>query len=371
METDMLIFAVVVAGRLLLPLLIFRYPFPGIIICLVLDGIDQTIFQQFTTLNLDGYQGYDKALDIYYLTIAYISTLRNWTNRFAFKVSRFLFYYRMIGVTLYEFLYLGIILLIFPNTFEYFFIYIEAVRLKWNPDRLSRKHILAAAAGIWIFIKLPQEYWIHIAHMDMTDFLKEHVFHVPLDAGPSEILSANPWIIPFLIGLTALIILGTKWAMKRLPKPDWKLTFNVDKHLELPKEKAMEMGDGVRGWLFNSKLTEKVVMVSLITIIFSTVLPGVRASIFEIILGVAVVVFANVITSHWLSAHGRHWKSIVREFFGMALVNFGIVMLYANLLVNSDEPIQLGITLFFALLLTLLVTLYDRYRHVYDLRFSD
>ncbi len=219
---DMIIFATVVAGRLLLPLLIFRFPLPGILICLVLDAVDQTIFQQFTTLNLDGYQGYDKALDIYYLTIAYISTLRNWTNKYAFKVSRFLYYYRMIGVTLYEFLYMGIILLIFPNTFEYFFIYIEAVRLKWNPDRLSRKHILAAAAGIWIFIKLPQEYWIHIAHMDMTDFLKEHLFNVPLDAGLSEILSANPWIIPFMIGLTALMVIGTKWAMKRLPKPHWK-----------------------------------------------------------------------------------------------------------------------------------------------------
>jgi hypothetical protein len=54
-----------------------RYPFPGVVIALVLDAIDQTIFQQFTNLNLDGYQGYYKALDIYYLTLTYIATLRN------------------------------------------------------------------------------------------------------------------------------------------------------------------------------------------------------------------------------------------------------------------------------------------------------
>jgi hypothetical protein len=47
---------------------------------LILDGIDQTIFQTYTTLSLDHYQGYDKALDIYYLSIAYIATIRNWTN---------------------------------------------------------------------------------------------------------------------------------------------------------------------------------------------------------------------------------------------------------------------------------------------------
>jgi hypothetical protein len=41
---------------------------PGIILALLLDGVDQTIFQVFTNLPLDGYQSYDKALDIYYLT---------------------------------------------------------------------------------------------------------------------------------------------------------------------------------------------------------------------------------------------------------------------------------------------------------------
>jgi hypothetical protein len=84
--TDQLVFWAVVAARFLVPLLIPRYPLPAIVASLVIDGVDQTIFQQFTNLNLDGYQGYDKALDIYYLTIAYISTLRNWSNRFAFQV---------------------------------------------------------------------------------------------------------------------------------------------------------------------------------------------------------------------------------------------------------------------------------------------
>ena len=70
--TDMLVFIIVVGGRFLIPLSIFRYPLPGILAALILDAIDQTIFQTFTNLNLDGYQGYDKALDIYYLAIAYI-----------------------------------------------------------------------------------------------------------------------------------------------------------------------------------------------------------------------------------------------------------------------------------------------------------
>ena len=85
-----------------MPLAIPRYPIPAGIAALVIDGVDQTIFQTFTTLPLAGYQGYDKALDIYYLSIEYLSTLRNWTNLDAVLMSRFLFYFRLVGVLLFE-----------------------------------------------------------------------------------------------------------------------------------------------------------------------------------------------------------------------------------------------------------------------------
>ena len=42
-----LVFVAVVGGRFLLPLLIPYYPLPAIVACLVLDGVDQTIFQLF------------------------------------------------------------------------------------------------------------------------------------------------------------------------------------------------------------------------------------------------------------------------------------------------------------------------------------
>ncbi len=74
-----LVFVGVVIVRLLLPLLIPRFPLPAIVACLVVDGVDQTIFQTFG-YDPPGYQGYDKAMDVYYLAIAYLATLRNWTD---------------------------------------------------------------------------------------------------------------------------------------------------------------------------------------------------------------------------------------------------------------------------------------------------
>src|SRR5690349_14372062 len=109
---EMTVFAAVVGARFLLPLLIPKYPLPAIVSCLILDGIDQTIFQ---TLGYDppGYQGYDKAMDMYYLAIAYLSTLRNWTNGSAIGVARFLYFYRLVGVVAFELTHWRPLLLIF------------------------------------------------------------------------------------------------------------------------------------------------------------------------------------------------------------------------------------------------------------------
>src|SRR3954452_24403577 len=114
-------FLIVVGARFLVPLFIPRFPLPAILVALVLDGIDQTIFQ---TMGFDppGYQGYDKAMDVYYLSIAYLSTLRNWTSPGAVAVGRALFFYRLVGVVAFELTDWRPLLMIFPNTFEYFFI---------------------------------------------------------------------------------------------------------------------------------------------------------------------------------------------------------------------------------------------------------
>ena len=111
-------------------------------------------------------------------------------------------------------------------------------------------------------------------------------------------------------------------------------------------------------------------MISLVSIIFAQVLPGVQASNLELAIGVAFVITINTALSHWLARRGTEWKSALREFIVMSVVNFGLVLVYAFLLPNFDGSINLGNTLFFVLLLTLIVTLFDRYRQVHLMRFA-
>ena len=57
--TNLVVMLVVLGLRLFVPLAIPKYPLPAGILSLVIDGVDKGIFQAFTDMNLDWYQGYD------------------------------------------------------------------------------------------------------------------------------------------------------------------------------------------------------------------------------------------------------------------------------------------------------------------------
>ena len=74
---DVVIVLLVVGARLLVPLAIPKFPFPASIAAVVSDYLDGTVYEAFAHVGLTDYQGYDKALDVYYLSIQYLSTMRN------------------------------------------------------------------------------------------------------------------------------------------------------------------------------------------------------------------------------------------------------------------------------------------------------
>lgn len=338
-----IVFVAVVAARFLVPLLIPRFPFPAIVAALVIDAADQTIFSALGT-EPDNYQGYDKALDVYYLTIAYISTVRNWTDGPAFRVSQFLWYYRLVGVVAFELSGARALLIIFPNTFEYFFIFYEAVRIRYEPSRLTPRHVLGAALAIWVVVKLPQEWWIHIAQLDVTD-----------------VVGDNPWLYPAAAAAVA-VLAAVGWARRsRIPRTDWAWSFDVDAH---PTTVLGEVADPpTRAWaLINHPLPEKIILVGLVSVIFSQIIPEMNTTTLQVIIGLGAVVGLNSLVSQWLIRRGTTWTSTAEQFVAMAAINVGLVVGFRILLDRSDGALEPTNTLFFLGLLTLIVTLYDRYR---------
>ena len=343
------VFIGVVGARFLLPLLIPRFPLPGVVGCLVLDGVDQTIFQAFG-YDPPSYQGYDKAMDVYYLAIAYLATMRNWASLPGYDVSRFLYFYRLVGVVAFELSQVRALLLIFPNTFEYFFIAYETVRARWQPLRISLRRWIICAALIWVFIKLPQEYWIHVAQLDVTDTLQNY-----------------DWAWPLLIAVV-LLLAATLWFVvrPRLPEPDWELRLPAD-----PLPEAIDAAAEQAAWRAKSGsmlswvTVEKIALVGLIAIIYAQTLPGVQASNLRVFIGISGLVLMNTAVSLAVARQGRSIESIGLAFAARLLANIGLVVVARRFVDSDSSPWS---TLFFIALISLISTLHDRWQPVIDYR---
>ena len=365
--TDELIVFLIIAIRLVLPLLIPIFPLPTILSLLVLDAADQSILQKTTDLSLDDYQGYDKALDIWYLAMAYLATIRTWTDDPAQHVGAFLWYYRLVGVVAFELLGYRWLLMVFPNTFEYFFIAYEAIRLKWDPRRLSRRGLIGLAAFIWIVIKLPQEWWIHVAQLDFTDFMKEDVFGVPVATPWGEAIAENLWFV----GLLAMVVVGAAlvWRSQRakVPTPDWPTTVRVADHLKPVPSDTQGVRDGILSW----PTGEKVALIGLICVIFASVLPDIDRGPLQTAVGVGLLIVANAKVSHWLTGRGVRWRSTGTQLLTMLVVNASLLWLFGTLGRASREDLNAGALVFFTLVISLLVTLYDRFEAEREARLAD
>jgi hypothetical protein len=353
--SDTIVLLLVLTSRFVIPLFIPRFPLPAILLALVIDAADQTIFQQFTNLDLANYQNYDKALDIYYLTIAYLSVYRNWANGFAVEVARFLWYYRLVGVLIFEITQHRWLLFVFPNTFEYYFIAYEVARTRWDPRRMSRRAVVGLAAFVWIVIKLPQEWWIHIAQNDFTDFMKETIFGVEPTSAWMDAFGNRPLALALIVGtIVVLVVVGLR-LRGRLRPADWPFGVDVDRPTPAIEIAAADGYEPSLRW----PIVEKLFLIALIGSIFSSVL-DVEASTSQIVGATLLLVFANAGISHALVQRGYEWSSLAFEFVVLAVVNTALLGGYSAWV--GEDRLNRAAAWFFGLLLTMIIVLFDRFR---------
>ena len=353
-NVDGLVVGAVVTARFIVPLLIPRYPLPALLASLLLDAADREIFELFTTVRLENYQSYDKALDIFYLAVAMLAALRNWVSFTALRIARFLLYYRLVGVALFELFDLRPLLLVFPNTFEYFFIAYEVIAARWSPGRLTRRQLLLLAAGIWVLIKLPQESWIHVLRLDITE---------QLTALPSELAWSSAAFTTIVVALAGYAV------SRRTPSPDHDLALRgpaLPPGMESASQRAHFVAQRWR--TVDLRWVEKAWLCSLMTVIFAQIVPGVDASPLQLGAGVAVVVGYNSFLRLRVARSGRSIDSAVATFILLLATNAVWVYAAGLLLHRGAGGLDMLHSLFFLSLLSLVVTMYDRWRPVCELR---
>lgn len=166
---------VIIALRLLIPLLIPRFPLAGGVLAMALDGLDVVLVEFISDGGMgDRYHTLDKLLDLYYLSLE-AWTVRRWANTRARTAALALFAYRVVGVALFELTGQRWLLFVFPNLFENWFLAFLLVR------RLAPRHepMTWRAITAWLVVlylpKLGQEYLLHVAEAQPWDWIKRNL----------------------------------------------------------------------------------------------------------------------------------------------------------------------------------------------------
>ena len=159
--------------RLLVPLSILRWPLFGIIASMLLDAFDFHVLAYFGAQHL-AYDRWDKALDTYYLGIAAYTAL-SWKDRLARNIGIVLYGYRLLGVILFLITDNRTLLLIFPNFFEFYFIFV-LLYIKFANTPILFKGLKSTIPVLFAVMatKILQEYFMHVLKTEPIYYFNIH-----------------------------------------------------------------------------------------------------------------------------------------------------------------------------------------------------
>ena len=178
---------IVIAIRLLVPFSILRWPLAGGILSLVVDAVDVILVDLIAgLLGQPGefgptYAQIDKWLDLYYLAFELV-VARRWAEPVPRQTATALFAWRLLGVILFEITVDRPLLVVFPNLFENYFLYILIAR-RWFPRFVPRTWTQSVIACLLLLIpKEIQEFVLHYEELHPWQWLRE-TFVKPLLGG--------------------------------------------------------------------------------------------------------------------------------------------------------------------------------------------
>jgi hypothetical protein len=151
----------VIFFRIFFALFIIPFPLFGGLISATAEFIDLNILMMVEPEAFPVYQYLDKTLDLLYLGLeAYIAS--TWKNKLVRNTVLVLFFIRFIGTILFYLIKDPIILVIFPNVFEWFFL-TTLILMKLKKDEfLTKSSNIVNIVGILLSVKLVHEYYLHV-----------------------------------------------------------------------------------------------------------------------------------------------------------------------------------------------------------------
>ena len=137
---------------------VLRWAFAGALIAIVVDFSDLFFMGVLDLGGLRNYQVFDKWLDlVYMLTFMWVASRWVGPER---TIAIGLFAFRMIGFVAFELTQARPVLLVFPNVFEFWFVFV-AIRLHYWPNyEMTRQRLVKWLLTVLV-LKLGQEWVLH------------------------------------------------------------------------------------------------------------------------------------------------------------------------------------------------------------------
>jgi hypothetical protein len=151
---------IIAAIRIAGSLLVLRWAFVGGCVAVLIDLSDLFLKSYLDLGGVSDYQSFDKVLDQFYMALFLAVALR-WRGP-ARNVAVALYVFRAVGFAVFELSGERWTLLLFPNVFEFWFLFVAAARLWWPGFSYAARPV-AAVLALLTALKLLQEYVLHVA----------------------------------------------------------------------------------------------------------------------------------------------------------------------------------------------------------------
>jgi hypothetical protein len=158
---------------------------------------------------------------------------------------------------------------------------------------------------------------------------------------------------------------------RRLPVPDWTWRIAADPPVyglaEAHTRHARRLRRREVLW---AELSETAALLALLAVIFASILPGITATWPEVAVAAVAVMCANTaISVAYARSERLTLERAAAELAFLLGVNLGLVYL-AGRWIGERDDFPVGEGLFFAVLGTLILWLYDAYKPLSDVRFA-
>jgi hypothetical protein len=171
-----MVFALVALLRLGAALLIFRFPLGGALASIAGDYFDFLIFDSFGWggVSISEYQLLDKYFDTVYLAVELWVALR-WKDRLLRDTAIGLFVWRSVGILVFAATGKEEALFLFPNIFEYFYLFVVLTGMFAPRFKVRRAFQLALILMVLAVPKFFNEYVLHVRKTSTAAFFAELV----------------------------------------------------------------------------------------------------------------------------------------------------------------------------------------------------